>query len=374
MRSRLCDLPKMSLQPPTPEADSSLAGNLTENMPRRQRISDIVKGQMLAFHEQGFSNRQIARRLRISEGSVRYNLLKHVKGISMIEGRHAGRPRKTTRRDDFAIRRYAVRSRTDSCRALANKLAEVSGTQVSDRTIRRRLAEKGIHRRVAKRKPWLSNQHREARLQWAKNHAHFTSSDWERVLWTDECKFTVFDSSRRRIYVSRRSGEEYLQECLRPTVKHGGKSLMVWGCFGAAGVGELRQIHGIMDSFAYMRIVRDAGLSSAIALAGPGYIYQQDNDPKHTSKTLQKFFSSAGVHVMRWPSQSPDLNPIEHLWDDLKRRLRSQPSRPTTADGLFAELKRLWNCTSSETTRTLVASMPRRVQEVLINKGGATSF
>ena len=77
---------------------------------------------------------------------------------------------------------------------------------------------------------------------------------------------------------------------------------------------------------------------------------------------------------MRWPSQSPDLNPIEHMWDNLNRRLNSQSSRPTTADSLFAELKRLWNCTSSETTRTLVASMPRRVQEVLKNKGGATPF
>ena len=92
------------------------------------------------------------------------------------------------------------------------------------------------------------------------------------------------------MYVSRRSGEEYLQECLRPTVKHGGKSVMVWGCFRAAGVGELRQIHGIMDSFANMRIVRDAGLPRAFALAGPGYIYQQHNDLKHTSKTLQKLF------------------------------------------------------------------------------------
>jgi len=72
---------------------------------------------------------------------------------------------------------------------------------------------------VAKRKPWLSEQHSTA-LHWANDHAHFTLADWERVLLTDESKYTMFESSRRRMNVSRMPGEEYLQECLRKTVKN----------------------------------------------------------------------------------------------------------------------------------------------------------
>ena len=110
--------------------------------------------------------------------------------------------------DDLLVKKEAARKMTASLRELANKLACVSGIRLSDRKISRRLAQSGLHRRVKKRKPWLSERHRKARLQWAKDHAHFTSADWEMVLWTDENKFTLFDSSRRRLYVSGRNGEE----------------------------------------------------------------------------------------------------------------------------------------------------------------------
>jgi len=72
---------------------------------------------------------------------------------------------------------------------------------------------------------------------------------------------------------------------------------------------------------------------------------------------------------MDWPSQSPDLNPIEHLWDDLDRRLRSTRI-PTSADALFERIRMLWEPTSHETVQKLVASMPSRVQEVIKTKAG----
>jgi len=343
-------------------------------MPRRTHIGDFIKGQLLTLHKAGLSNRQVARRLSISEHSVRYNISKYLETGSMAERDRPGRPRMTTWRDDLLIKKEATRKRTANLRELANKLACVNGTRVSARTISRRLAENGLHRRVAKRKPWLSERHRNARLQWAKDHAHFTSADWEKVLWTDESKFTLFDSSRRKVYVSRRKGEEYRPECLRPTVKFGGKSVMVWGCFSAKGVGELRQVHGIMNCETYLHLVRDAGLHSASKLVGSDFVYQQDNDPKHTAKAVKAFFATSAVRVMHWPSQSPDLNPIEHLWDDLDRRLRAEPCQPTSAESLFAKLQALWHSTAAETTRALVASMPRRLLEVIKNKGGATSF
>ena len=292
----------------------------------------------------------------------------------MAERSRTGRPRKTTWRDDLLLKKEATRNRTASLRELSNKLAGVSGTRVSANTVSRRLAENGIRRLVAKRKPWLTDRHRRARLQWAKDHAHFTLADWNKVLWTDESKFTLFSSSRRRVYVSRRKGEEYQPECLRPTVKFGGKSVMVWGCFAANGVGELQQVSGIMDARSYLKLVRDAGLRSASELIGSDCTYQQDNDPKHTAKAVREFFSRSGVRLLQWPSQSPDLNPIEHLWDDLDRRLRAEPCQPTSADDLFASLKALWQKTAAETTRALVASLPKRIAEVIKNKGGATSF
>jgi len=102
--------------------------------------------------------------------------------------------------------------------------------------------------------------------------------------------------------------------------------------------------------------------------------YQHDNHPKHTAKAVREFFSRSGVRLLQWPSQSPDLNPIDHLWDNVDRRLRAEPRQPTSADAFFAVLQALGQKTAAEKTRVLVASLPRRIAEVIKNKGGATSF
>ena len=77
---------------------------------------------------------------------------------------------------------------------------------------------------------------------------------------------------------------------------------------------------------------------------------------------------------MDWPSQSPDLNPIEHLWDEVERRLRRHPVRIKTPDALFVHLRQAWNSIEADVCERLVSSMPERVRQVIANKGGATSY
>ncbi len=83
--------------------------------------------------------------------------------------------------------------------------------------------------------------------------------------------------------VWRRKGEEYKEKCMVPTVKHGGGSVLMWGCMSAAGVGELHFIDGIMNSQMYCSILKEKMLPSLRALGRPA-LFQHDNDPKHTSK------------------------------------------------------------------------------------------
>src|SRR5215212_6081886 len=107
------------------------------------------------------------------------------------------------------------------------------------------------------------------------------------------------------------------------TVKFGGGSLMLWGRMTAKGIGYACRIDGNMDTQLYMDIPDDYLLQTIkyYKLDRDKIIFQQDNDPKHTSKLAHKWFDENRIEVLEWPPQSPDLTPNEHLFEHLKRKL-----------------------------------------------------
>src|SRR4030095_9616517 len=111
-----------------------------------------------------------------------------------------------------------------------------------------------------------------------------------------------------------------------PTVKHGGGSIMVWGCMTWQGVGNLVRIDNGLDAQLYKDILHDDFLGSLewYGLDKGDIIFQHDNDPKHTAKSTTEWLEDNEIQMLGWPAQSSDLNPIEHLWNEVDCRIRNR--------------------------------------------------
>eukprot|EP00597_Dinobryon_sp_UTEXLB2267_P013040 CAMPEP_0170120710 /NCGR_PEP_ID=MMETSP0020_2-20130122/15347_1 /TAXON_ID=98059 /ORGANISM="Dinobryon sp., Strain UTEXLB2267" /LENGTH=319 /DNA_ID=CAMNT_0010350711 /DNA_START=8 /DNA_END=964 /DNA_ORIENTATION=- len=189
------------------------------------------------------------------------------------------------------------------------------------------------------KKPFISKVNQKKRVKWCKEHLNWTANDWNKVIWSDESPFLLQFNGRKRVW--RRHNERYNQKSVTGSFKNETK-VMVWGCFCAAGVGNLTLINGIMDSKVYTKILDNELKPSVRRLfKRKPYIFQQDNDPKHKSKWTTEYLEDHDINVMDWPPQSPDLNPIENLWSILDFQCRSR--QPKNAQALFEDLLEAWN-------------------------------
>ncbi|CDQ72544.1 unnamed protein product [Oncorhynchus mykiss] len=158
-----------------------------------------------------------------------------------------------------------------------------------------------------------------------------------------------------------------------PTVKHGGGNIMLWGCFSAKGPGRLIRVKERMNGAMYREIFSENLLPSARALKMKrGWVFQHDNDPKHTARATKEWLRMKHFKVLEWPSQSPDLNPIENLWRELKVRVaQKQPQNTTALEEIYMEE---WAKIPATVCENLVKTYRKRLTSVIANKGYLTNY
>ncbi|GAB0092183.1 hypothetical protein DMENIID0001_071700 [Sergentomyia squamirostris] len=178
--------------------------------------------------------------------------------------------------------------------------------------------------------------------------------------------------SHGRMYVWRRNGEMLSYKCTHRTVKGAGQGVMVWGCMAASSVGRLVMLEGKVNSAVYLKLMQEVIIPEGRRIIGDDFILQQDNAPIHKAKIITKYLAEAGVNVMTWPPQSPDLSPIENLWAMLKIKIAEQ--KPNSLKDLRAIITETWPLFTQAECQKLVHSLPQRLGEMSRRNGGNSRY
>ena len=210
-------------------------------------------------------------------------------------------------------------------------------------------------------------------MAWLTQHRPnlFLLRQWRNVMFSDQSRYLLYRADgRQRVY--RRDGERYRDNCLVKRDRFGGGGLMVW-----AGIfyGHRTPPVVIGGSFTAQRFV-DVVVRPVVVpyVRQHNVTFQQDNARAHVARLSMAFLQQNNVDVMHWPPYSPDLSPIEHLWDVLDRRVRNRPQPPTTRQALRLALIQEWNAIPQAEINRLILSMTRRVRSGLNANGGHTCY
>ena len=192
----------------------------------------------------------------------------------------------------------------------------------------------------------------------------------QNILWTDETTVKLFGRNTQHYVCGGGEGTAPQHQTLIPTVKYDGGSIRVWGCFAASGPAQLAIIDRKLNSQVYQGILREnVRLSDRQFKLNRSWMMQQDNDSKHRSKSTTESLQQKKIHLLEWPSQSPDLNPIKMLWHDLKRAVHTRHPKNIT------ELKQFCKEECSKIPSAgLIHNYRKCLVEVIAAKGGPTSY
>ncbi|GFX67190.1 transposable element Tcb2 transposase [Trichonephila clavipes] len=262
----------------------------------------------------------------------------------------------------------AIRGR-QTAGEIARHTTQATGRPISLFTVARRLHGGGLFARRPVRCVPLTAAHRRRRSLWCREHRNWRDNEWERVLFTDESRFSLSSNSHRILNWRERGSCNHPSNIIERD-RYGGRGVLVWGgimlgsrtdlhIFDAGSVNGTRYCNEIL--LPYVRLFRGA--------MGLQFLFMDDNAPCHRTIAAEQLLGSEDIGRMDWPARSPDLNPIEHVWDFIGRRLAARTLPRVTIRELRLALQDEWAAMPQQLIDTLILSMGRRCETCLAVRG-----
>ncbi|GFS53343.1 transposable element Tc1 transposase [Trichonephila clavipes] len=295
---------------------------------QKRHLDVFTRGRIIGKLEEGRSVTSVAAEFGIAHSIVSRLWRQFQTTGTAIRGFSSGRPRGTTSADDRYIVLQARRNRRQTAGEIARNTTQATGRPISRFTVARRLHGCGLFARRPVRCVPLTPAHRRRRFLWCREHRNWRDNEWGRVLFTDESRFSL-SSDSHRILIWRERGSRNHPSNIIERDRYGGRGVLVWGgimlgsrtdlhIFDAGSVNGTRYCNEIL--LPYVRLFRGA--------MGLQFLFMDDNAPCHRTVAAEQLLEIEDIERMDWPARSPDLNPIEHVWDFLGRRLAARTLPP----------------------------------------------
>ncbi|GFY18072.1 transposable element Tc1 transposase [Trichonephila clavipes] len=296
---------------------------MANNQSVRRHLDAFTRGRIIGKLEEGRSVTSAAAEFGIAHSIVSRLWRQFQTTGTAIRGFSSGRPRGTTPANDRYIVLQARRNRRQTAGEIARHTAQVTGRPISRFTVARRLHGGGLFTRRPVRCVPLTPAHRRRRSLWCRENRNWRDNEWGRVLFTDESRFSLSSDSHR---------------------------ILIW-----REQGSRNHPSNIIE--------RDRGAM------GLQFLFMDGNATCHRTVAAEQLLESEDIERMDCPARSPDLNPIEHVWDFLGRRLAARTLPPVTIRELRLALQDEWAAMPQQHIDTLILSMGRRCESCLAVRG-----
>ncbi|GFU53515.1 transposable element Tcb2 transposase [Trichonephila clavipes] len=238
------------------------------------------------------------------------------------------------------------------------------------KTVARRFIGGGLYARRPVVCVPLTRQHRTACLQWCREHHKWTEQYWACVLFSDESRFSLSLDCRRQL-IWRESGTAYRPENIQEKDRYSTCSIMVWAGIMINGRTRLHVVaNRTMTGQRYIDEVLLFHVRLFRGAVSDKFVFMDDNATCHRILAVQDCLDSEGIQRLVWPVRSPDLNPIENVWDALGREIAGRNYPPTNKNTLIRALTEEWDKLPQHLLDNVVQSMVRLVECCITLHGG----